>query len=188
MEKFVGKKILNRATFCIKSSAILFFILVQRTASSQELFIHTEQASTMPKNVLGYRVFGNTYAESGTQRNMLALRLQYGLTATTTLKLSTSFANHHGKILPPDLINHSHNGTQTVYGTQSVERGVNYPYLFNGFNIMLKQRLYSIDAYKRHFRIAALLNYSTVKSAHDEAESNLLHDTKAYSWELAQPI
>jgi len=184
--KFVGEKMLNLVTTYLKSSVILLCLaFLYNPLYSQELFISTEPASTMPKGVFGYRIFGNSYSEQGTQRNMLATRVQYGLTATTTLKLTASFANHHGKILPPDLINHSHNGSQTVYGVQNIKRGVTYPYLFNGLNLMLKQRIYSWDDQKRHFRVAAMATYSNVKSAHDEAEANLLHDTKGWSLALS---
>ena len=186
MGKFVGEKMLSLVTTYLKSSVLLLCLSFLNTSLySQELFISTEPASTMPKGVFAYRVFGNTYTEQGTQRNMLATRVQYGLTATTTLKLTASFANHHGKILPPDLINHSHSGNQTIYGVQNIKRGVKYPHLFNGFNLMLKQRIFSWDGQKKHFRVAAMAMYSNVTSAHDEAEANLLHDTKGWSLALS---
>ena len=87
---------------------LIFFGL--HLLKAQELFIHNESASNIPKGVLGIRLFGNSFNEISVRRNMFALRWMYGVTPKLSLYLSTSFSNHHGAKLPDDLITHKHIG------------------------------------------------------------------------------
>jgi hypothetical protein len=156
---------------------ILFFSI---SVNAQELFPLNEAASTVPKGVIGVRIFGESFKEINTQRNMGAIRLMYGLTPKLSIYLSTATSNHHGNHLPSNLITHTHIGNQTYYFAQSTTKGVVYPYRFNGFYFFAKYRFLTIDGEKKHLRIAAYGEYSNVKQAHDEAEPNLLDDTKGY--------
>ncbi len=155
-------------------------LLFSLSAKAQELFPHNEPASTVPKGVIGVRVFGESYKEITTQRNMAAIRVMYGLTPKLTVAISVSESNHHGKHLPANLVTHSHIGNQTIYYTQTIPKGTVNPYRFNGFYFFAKYRFLTIDGEKKHFRMAAYAEGSNIKQAHDEAEPNLLDDTKGY--------
>jgi len=158
---------------------ILFFFGVHLTMA-QELFIHNESASNTPKGVLGIRLFGNSFNEIDVRRNMFALRWMYGVTPKLSFYLTTSFSNHHGANLPNDLITHRHSGSQTIYYSQQTQKGVTYPLIFNGFHLYTKYRFLTFDDANEHLRIAAFGQWSNVSNAHDEAEPNLLDDTKGY--------
>jgi len=158
---------------------ILFFFSVHLT-KAQELFIHNESASNIPKGVLGIRLFGNSFNEIDVRRNMFALRWMYGVTPKLSFYLTTTFSNHHGANLPSDLITHRHSGSQTIYYPQQTQKGVTYPLSFNGFHLYTKYRFLTFDDANEHLRIAAFGQWSNVSNAHDEAEPNLLDDTKGY--------
>ena len=159
-------------------SIILFFIPL--FSRGQELFPHNEPASNVPKGVLGTRIFGESFREISTQRNMLAMRLMYGVTPKLSVYITATGSNHHGKNLPKDLITHTHIGSQTIYYTQPIQKGVSYSYRFNGLHIYGKYRFLTMDGQNKHFRMALYGEWSNVKNAHDEAEPNLLDDTKGY--------
>jgi hypothetical protein len=106
----------------------------------------------------------------------------YGLTPRLSFTVTGSVSNHHDTKLPPDLINHTHSGNQTNYYTQSVKKGVDYPYLFNGIHLFAKYRVLSIDGKNEHFRIAGYGEWSNVGVAHDEAEPRLMDDTGGYGF------
>jgi hypothetical protein len=145
-----------------------FLIGVTRHVHAQELFIKEEPASTIPKGVLGIRSFGEAYKEPGNQlRALTGLRLMYGLTPRLTIMLSGTASNHHSKQLPPDFPDHN-----------TPQIGVHLPWRFNGLNAYAKYRLLSIDKEKQHFRIAGYGEASWLEVAHDEAEPDLLDDTK----------
>ncbi len=152
--------------------------LIPVFSDGQELFLHNEPASSVPKGVVGVRLFGESYKEIDTQRNLFALRLMYGVTPKLSVYLTASGSNHHGENLPKDLIGHRHVGNQTVSYAQLIQKGVSYPYLFNGFHLYAKYRFLTRDGQNEHFRMAFYGEGSNVKSAHDEAEPNLLDDTK----------
>ncbi len=158
--------------------AFAMLILFSVPANSQELFIQNQPASSVPKGVLGVRAFVDTYKADATQRNLDAVRVMYGLTSKLSISLTASESNHHGKNLPKNLITHTHIGNQTVFYTQSISRGIPYPYRFNGFYFYAQYRFLSIDGQNSHFRMSAYGEYSNVNDAHDEAEPNLLDDTK----------
>lgn len=159
-------------------SIILFFIPL--FSKGQELFLHNEPASSVPKGVFGARIFGESFKEISSQRNMLAIRLMYGITPKLSAYLTATGSNHHGKNLPKDLITHTHIGNQTIYYTQPIQKGISYPYRFNGIHIYAKYRFLTMDGQNKHFRMALYGEWSHIKNAHDEAEPNLLDDTKGY--------
>jgi hypothetical protein len=147
---------------------------------SQELFPLNEPASTVPKGVLGIRLFSDSYQEVKILRNMYALRLMYGVLPKLTVEASASVSNHHGRDFPAGLATHTHSGTGSVFSTGNFTRGVYYPYLYTGIYIYAKYRFLTFDSEHRHFRMAAYADWSNVNVAHDEAEPNLLDDTKGY--------
>ena len=97
---------------------IIFIFFDLNISKAQELFIHNESASSIPKRVLGVRLFGNSFNEINVLRNMFAVRWMYGVTPKLSLYISSSFSNHHGVSLPDDLITHKHIGSQTIYYPQ----------------------------------------------------------------------
>lgn len=162
-----------KSLFC----CILFSFTAAR---AQELFPLNEPASTLPKGVLGLRFYGTSYQELDRWRNLGMLRLMYGLTSKFTIMVSESISNHHARNLPPDLITHTHNGNSTTTFTQNFQRGLRYPYLYNGTYLFAKYRFLSIDGQNRHLRVAAYGEWSHLQVAHDEAEPNLMDDTRGY--------
>ncbi len=156
---------------------LLIFFLCISAASAQELFPHNEPASSIPKGVLGIRVFGESFREVKTQRNMGVLRLMYGLTPKLSVMASAIGANHHGDNLPENLITHIHTGSQSIYSTQNIQA---YPFRFNGFNFYAKYRFLTSDEKNEHFRMALYGEWSNVKQAHAEAQPDLLDDTRGY--------
>lgn len=162
-------------------SVVVVLVLFPFLLRAQELYIYSEPASTLPKNVLGVRLFGYSYEELKEQRNLAALKLMYGVTHNITITAMGTVSNHHDKMLPSNLITHTHEGTQTFYQTNEFQRGLNYPYQFNGVSIGAKYRFFSRDAQNEHFRMALTGEGSYIQTAHDEAEPTLMDDTKGYS-------
>jgi hypothetical protein len=111
---------------------------------------------------------------------MGAIKLMYGLTPKLTVMAIGTMSNHHSGYLPVDLITHTHQGNSTVYSTQTIQRGIQYPYQFNGINLYAKYRFLTNDEQNRHFRMAAYAEWSNVKAAHDETEPTLLDDNKGF--------
>lgn len=162
---------------------ILFIMLafvLSLTSKAQELFPHNEPASNLPKGVIGMRPFYKTYPEVDLMRRMYALRIMYGLLPKLTVMGTISITNHHGKDLPPNLVTHTHVGNQTIYSTNNFQRGVVYPYLFSGVYLYAKYRFLTYDRKNEHLRMALYADWSNVGVAHDEAEPNLMDDTKGY--------
>ncbi len=160
-------------------SFILFFTL-STIIFAQELFLRNEPASNVPKGVLGVRTFAETYSELGSRKNMYALRLMYGLFPKLSVIMNVLTTNHHNTILPRDLINHVHDGANTSYFTSNQRRGLSYPYSKPSINLFAKYRIITNDGENKHFRMAAYSEYSFAKTAHDEAEPNLMDDTKGF--------
>lgn len=165
-----------------RSLLSLSLFLLFNYSSGQELFILNEPASSVPKGVLGVRLFTQNYKEYSANRSLNALRVMYGATAKLSVMATASISNHHDKKLPKDLINHTHVGNQTNYYTQVIKRGVHYPYLFNGLHLFAKYRFLTNDAQHKHFRMAGYGEWSNVEVAHDEAEPNLMDDTGGYGF------
>lgn len=150
--------------------ALLGLLLFSFAASAQELFPMTQPASTMPKNVLGIRAFADDYKEPNNQyKNLFGLRLMYGVTSKLSVMLSATVSNHHDTLLPPDFPDHN-----------TPQIGVKLPYQFNGLHAYAQYRFLSIDGEHSHIRAAAYAESSWLNVAHDEAEPNLMDDTKGY--------
>jgi hypothetical protein len=169
------------ASMSAASRLLCVLVLFALPALAQELYPLNEPASTMPKGVLGVRLSTENFKEVSRLRSMYALRFMYGITPRLTLLTNLSLSNHHDKKLPKDLISHTHgpNG-QTSYYTNNIQRGVKYPYLFNGLDVLAKYRFLSIDRKNEHVRLAAVAEWSSVNVAHDEAEPTLMDDTGGY--------
>lgn len=145
-------------------TAVLFSIFIQfsEKLSAQELFPLSEPASTLPKNVLGVRLFSETYDEVNQWRNMTALRLMYGLSPKLSVYLTGIASNHHGNKMPVEFPFHN-----------TPERGAYYPYRFNGVHFYGKYRFLTVDGENSHIRMAAYGEGSYVKTTHHEAEPDL---------------
>ena len=166
---------------------IFLIALMPLFSQAQELFPMDENASNVPKGVLGARLFDESYPESesfhpskSTLRNLFGVRLMYGLLSRLTIEATATESNHHGSEFPPNLAFHTHNGSQSVYSTGNFARGVQYPYQYNGVLFYAKYRVLSLDGQNSHFRVAVYGEWSNVNVAHDETEPDLLDDTKGY--------
>lgn len=149
---------------------IMIGLLISYQSRAQELFPMTESASsTPPKGVLGVKLSGETYNEINQLRNLIALKVTYGLAARMTISATPTISNHHSKQLPPEFPDHN-----------TPQIGVSLPYLFNGVDLYAKYRFLSMDREKSHFRMALYGEYSFLSTAHDEAEPTLLDDTKGF--------
>lgn len=147
---------------------ILLVAAAVHPVRAQELFIQEEPASTVPKGVIGLRSFAEVYPEPGNQvRGLTALRAMYGLTRNLTVMATATASNHHSAELPPDFPDHN-----------TPQIGVHLPWRFNGVNLYAKYRFFNRDRAKSHFRVAAYASASWLDVAHDEAEPDLLDDTK----------
>jgi hypothetical protein len=151
---------------------IFFISFLSFSAAAQELFPICEPASTMPKGVLGFRAFSESYKEPGNKfRNLSGVKIMYGLTPKLTIMAIPNGSNHHNATLPPDFPTHN-----------TPQIGVPHPFLFlfNGVDFYAKYRFLSNDGQNTHFRMAAYAEGSYLTVAHDEAEPTLLDDTKGY--------
>lgn len=161
----------------------IVFIVIALTgfrAFCQELYPLTEPASNTPKGVWGLRLMGDTHDEYGTDRNYMAMRLLYGVTSNFSVWAQASFSNHHDKNLPQNLITHTHSGNNTLHYINQIPYGNEYPYLFGGVQLYGKYRFYSFDGQQTHLRMALYGQYSSGKTAHDEAEPSLNGDNAGY--------
>lgn len=153
-----------------KNVLIILSILAVYTSYAQELYPMAEPANNIPKNVLSIRASDQVYTEiNNIHRHLFGLRFSYGITSKLTLSATGTVSNHHSKDLPSDFPYHN-----------TPQVGVKLPYRFNGINLYAKYRFLSYDGQNKHFRVAAYAEYSQLKVAHDEAEPNLLDDTKGY--------
>lgn len=163
-----------------KIKILIAFFSISLASQGQELYPHNEPASSIPKGVLGVRAFSELYREVGTYRNLYSLRLMYGLLPKLSIMANVTTTNHHSSDFPPNLVSHIHNGNQTIYSTGNFQRGVKYPYRFNGIYLYAKYRFITFDKQNQHLRMALYGECSNIKVAHDEAEPSLLDDTKGY--------
>ncbi len=157
-------------------NTISLVILSYITGMAQELFIHSEPASNIPKGVLNVSLLNESYKEVSIPRNMTVIGLNYGIHPNVSFKLQFSASNHHDKSLSNSILNHYHNGNKTIFYTRNRIYGTKYKYQFNGLHGTIKWRLFNSDHLHEHFRIAAFLEGSYVRSAHDETEPRLLDD------------
>jgi hypothetical protein len=159
---------------------LLFSLLIFSGIHSQELFPLSEPASTMPKGVLGIRMSDETYREQPVYRNAFSGRIMYGLFSKLTVMANFTETNHHDINFPAGLAFHTHNGSSSTFSTGNFQRGLSYPYLFSGIDLYAKFRFFTKDGAQSHLRMALYAEWSNVNVAHDEAEPNLLEDTKGY--------
>jgi hypothetical protein len=159
---------------------IILILFSFRFSVAQELYPFNEPASNVPKGAIGLRIFNQSYKEGNLIRGVDALRVMYGLTPRFSIMATASISNHHGNNFPTNLAYHTHNANQTVYTTGGYVVGIYYPYRFNGASLYGKYRFVSIDGQNTHFRMAAYGMYAYLNTPHDEAEPNLLDDTKGY--------
>jgi hypothetical protein len=141
---------------------ISFTLLYSTPVYAQELYPLSEPASTLPKGVIGVRLFSETYKEVNQWRNMTYLRLMYGLGSKISVYATGIASNHHGKTFPSEFPFHN-----------TPERGAHYPYKFNGIHLYAKYRFWSLDAPKKHWRMAAYAEGTYVNTTHHETESSL---------------
>ncbi|MBL0342522.1 MAG: hypothetical protein IPP71_17445 [Bacteroidetes bacterium] len=154
---------------------LLLCLLLNFTAvTAQELFIHTEPASNLPKGVLGVRLAANNYSELGTPRYWTGLSLMYGVSARLMVNVMASASNHHDSKLPKELFSEDGNG-QSVH-SHNATRGREYDMRFEGVNLYSKYRIFTLDGTKKHVRLAAYGQLAVATTAHDEAEPDLMGD------------
>ncbi|NIK74651.1 hypothetical protein FHS56_002180 [Thermonema lapsum] len=161
---------------------IVLVCLLPFVAQAQELYILNEPASNIPKGALGVRLIHMHYPNEQPNstdrfRLMHALRLAYGISGRWMLWVQPAFSNHHSLELPPDLVNHYHIGTQTVFYSSNPQQVVPYPYRYAGTHFYTKYLFLKHDERNDHFRAAIYAEYSTANNPHEEAEANLYDDT-----------
>lgn len=159
---------------------LIFSCILINYSFAQELFIQNEPASNVPQGVLGLREFNESYKEVNLYRNLFGLKLMYGLFPKLTIIGTVTVSNHHGKNFPENLVSHVHNGNQTIYSTGNFQRGVIYPYLLGGVHLYAKYRFLTKDNQNQHLRMATYGEFSFIRVAHDEAEPDLVDDTKGF--------
>lgn len=152
---------LKRSRFLLCLWFLIFGLGANKT-QAQELYPLAEPASNIPKNVLGVRMFSETFKEINQWRNVSALRLMYGATPNLSVYLTAFASNHHGRKLPEGFPFHN-----------SPERGEYYPFRFNGGNIYAKYRFLTYDKQNEHFRMAAYGEAAYVNETHHESEPNV---------------
>lgn len=153
---------------------ILSLLIISAIRSeAQELFIHAEPASTLPKNLFSVRYGLETYEDEYIRRQWHALRFMYGITSKLSLTATMSASNHHAERFPdnPWAYFQNHHGSGF---------SKNYPLRFEGFHFFGKYKLFSLDEKNGHIRIAAFGEASQTLSAHDEAEPNLMGDNAGF--------
>lgn len=160
----------------IVCSFILFLGLT--SLKSQELFPHTEPASSVPKEVLGIRIANEFYNEMGQFRSWQGYKFMFGLAPKLTLIQTFNFSNHHGAKLPTDFIS---NDGISGFHTHGATKGKQYRYAFESLNIYMKYRFLTRDSKNKHLRMAGYLEAAGGNEAHDEAEPALTGDTGGLS-------
>ncbi|MGC4021709.1 MAG: hypothetical protein QM734_07080 [Cyclobacteriaceae bacterium] len=152
-----------------RAACFFIFTLSARLTLAQELYPLNEPASSVPKSVVGVRVFTQNYKDLGYNRSLKGIRVMYGLTSKLSIIAVASISNHHRPKLPVDLIYH-------------FKRARYLPYTYNGTYLFAKYRFISIDRKYSHLRITAYGEWSNVSVAHEEAEPNLMDDTGGYGY------
>ncbi|MDX2246808.1 MAG: hypothetical protein SF052_08550 [Bacteroidia bacterium] len=152
----------------------LFFLLLSGLIQThaQELFIHTEPASNLPKGVTAVRAFSELYKEGPYLRSVNVLRATYGISPSWTVWAQVNISDHHGRLLPEGFVDDEGG----IPHTHDISTGVPLPMLFNGFHFYTKYLFLKKDGRNQHFRMAAFAEGSTSFAAHDEAEPSLLDD------------
>jgi hypothetical protein len=156
---------------------LILFLFFHLSVSAQELFPHTEPASTIPKNVLGVRYSLETFrTEERKFSSWNSLRIMYGLTPKLTLIASASISNHHTKNFPsPYLSNFSTHHSPSSSGTSAMSSSNKY--LFEGIHLYGKYRFLSLDGEHSHLRVALYGEIAESFVAHRESDPILIGGT-----------
>ncbi len=153
----------------------ILFILCSPLAKiySQELYVHAEPASPVPRGVFSFRYSMETYQEEYNRKQWHALRLYYGISNNLSVVGSLTASNHHLREFPAN---------PYAYFTNHHQQGFSrdYPVIWDGGHINFRYRLFSHDEPNGHTRIAAYVEGSYISSAHDEAEPHLFGDNSGY--------
>jgi len=160
-----------------RAFALLFLICFSLSINAQELFPIEEPASNVPKGAIGVRAFDEGYPEADLLRNVMALRIMYGVTSKLSVYATGTLSNYHEKTLPYDFIKHNHTSTGIFGGSNTPQQGVPYPYVFNSIDVYAKYRLITSDGQNTHFRMAVYGEGSYVAVPSHEAEPDLLVHT-----------
>ena len=161
----------------MKSSFLLIIICLNcclaTKVRSQELYIHADAASPVPRGVFSFRYSMEAYQEEYNRKHWHALRLYYGISNNLSVTGSLTASNHHLREFPAN---------PYAYFTNHHQKGFSrdYPLNFDGGHVNLRYRLFSHDEPNGHIRIAAFAEGSYINSAHDEAEPHLLGDNTGY--------
>ena len=162
-----------------KTCALLFLMALCASVSAQELFPVADNASNIPKSAMGVRVFDEGYKEAGLFRNLMGIKMMYGISSKLSVYATATVSDIHEKNLPFDFITHNHGNTPND-STRTPQQGVPYPYVFNSIDVYAKYRFLSSDGMNSHFRMAAYGEASQVAVPSHEAEPDLLMHTSGY--------
>jgi len=163
-----------------KGCTLLFLVVLSLSVSAQELFPVADNASNVPKGALGVRAFDEGYKETDLFRNLLGLKVLYGITSRLSVYATATESDIHEKTLPFDFITHNHSGGTVTSSTNTPVEGVPYPYVFNSIDVYAKYRFLSSDGRNAHFRMAAYAEGSRVVVPSHEAEPDLLIHTSGW--------
>lgn len=157
-----------------KIVAVIVFFIICLNGSGQELFPHSEPASTVPKGVSGFRFSYNRYKEQSSNRTKEAYHLRYmlGITAKWTVMTTLGISNHHYSKFPTDILPYFFNHHLRIYPAAG--------FGIEGINVYTKYRFYTLDKYHQHFRVAAFAQGCKSFVAHDAAEPTLMTDNTGY--------
>ena len=159
-------------------SVILFFFT--QAMNAQELFPVADLASSVPRGALGVRVFDEAFKENALFRNLMGLKLLYGVTPKLSVYATGSISDYHQKTLPFDFISHDHGAGLHGAVASTPAQGVPYPYIWNSIDLYGKYRFYTTDGQNTHFRIAGYAEVSYVGVPSHEAEPDLLVHTSGF--------
>lgn len=153
---------------------VLFFVMLFRSSSAQELFPHAEPASNVPKGVFGVRMFYERYKEQSSNRikESYHARVMYGITPKWTIMSTIGVSNHHYKAFPTDILLYFFNHHLKTYPAAD--------FAVEGINMYSKYRFFTRDKYHQHLRMAVFAEACKSFVAHDDAEPTLMTDNSGY--------
>ncbi|MEM6271378.1 MAG: hypothetical protein AAF998_18225 [Bacteroidota bacterium] len=157
----------------------LLFIAVP-TAPAQELFIHNNPASVLPRDAIAVRTISGLYKEDGYLRFRQGLRVGFGILSAWQMAVEVSFSNHNHPGLISELfgdgtVDHSHHNHGSGEGDINEEHL--HPFQLNGITLSSQYRFFTSDGPNRHLRAATYQVLSTNFTTHNFAEPNLQHRT-----------
>ncbi len=164
----------------MKNLLFWYLLLLPLLSPAQELFPVSELASSVPKTALGVRLFDEGYKEANLYRNLTGIKLLYGATSKLSVSATATWSDFHEKTLPFDFITHKHGVTGDTGSTNTPQKGIPYPYIFNSIDFYAKYRFVTMDDEHAHFRVACYAEGSYVAVPSHEAEPDLLVHTSGY--------